>query len=230
MVIRKNTNAMTTQEKARFVSVLSQLISAPEDPNPYGNHVSYHREHHLYRMHPQSGPEGVQRFLPWHRVFLLKTEKMGQEIDEEFFIPYWDWRTEQEVPAWLVNFRPIIRIPGDDIAVVRNPPRLGVSLPTSTAIDGVNHATTFTDFTFRIDPPHGAVHNWANGTLSNFNDSPCDPLFWLHHAMLDKVWAEWQATHANQNPSLEGKWRVMTPWTEDVDQVLNIENLGYQYQ
>lgn len=25
--------------------------------------------------------------------------------------------------------------------------------------------------------------------------SPNDPVFWLHHAFLDKIWADWMARH-----------------------------------
>ncbi|AFY54422.1 tyrosinase family protein [Rivularia sp. PCC 7116] len=30
------------------------------------------------------------------------------------------------------------------------------------------------------------------GTMSNVPSSPYDPIFWLHHANVDRIWAEWQ--------------------------------------
>ncbi|MEH2008601.1 tyrosinase family protein [Nostoc sp.] len=30
------------------------------------------------------------------------------------------------------------------------------------------------------------------GTMSNIPSSPYDPVFWLHHANIDRLWAEWQ--------------------------------------
>lgn len=37
-------------------------------------------------------------FLPWHRAFLLLWEREIQKItgDENFTIPYWDWRDAEE--------------------------------------------------------------------------------------------------------------------------------------
>jgi len=39
--------------------------------------------------------------------------------------------------------------------------------------------------------PHAVAHNILLGTMRSFT-SPADPLFWSHHAFLDKVWAMWQ--------------------------------------
>lgn len=41
------------------------------------------------------------------------------------------------------------------------------------------------------DQIHGRVHLWMGGNMSS-SSSPNDPLFWLHHANLDRIWAEWQ--------------------------------------
>jgi tyrosinase len=229
MTIRKNSQQLTDIEKARFINVLSQLISAPGDPNLYGSLVAVHREHMKYLMHPNMGDLGIQRFLPWHRVFLLKVEALGQAIDPTFSLPYWDWRIDRNIPDWLINFKPTIRVPGDDVVVTRNPPRPGLSLPTSEAIENVMKAEDFTSFTLSIDMPHGIVHNWMNGTLSDFNNSPNDPIFWLHHSTIDKLWSEWQISNPDQNPTLTGKWKTMTPWTETVTDILDITKLGYRY-
>lgn len=44
------------------------------------------------------------------------------------------------------------------------------------------------------DQIHGRVHLWIGGSMSA-SSSPNDPLFWLHHANLDRIWAEWQDRH-----------------------------------
>ncbi|MBX9258343.1 tyrosinase family protein [Desmonostoc muscorum CCALA 125] len=33
------------------------------------------------------------------------------------------------------------------------------------------------------------------GTMSNVPGSPNDPIFWLHHANVDRLWAQWQENH-----------------------------------
>ncbi len=38
---------------------------------------------------------------------------------------------------------------------------------------------------------HGFVHAWVGGSMSMMS-SPNDPLFFMHHANIDRLWAEWQ--------------------------------------
>ncbi|RBQ89001.1 hypothetical protein VDGD_07137 [Verticillium dahliae] len=40
--------------------------------------------------------------------------------------------------------------------------------------------------------PHRGGHNGVGGQMSNPISSPGDPLFYLHHTWLDKVWWDWQ--------------------------------------
>ncbi len=46
-------------------------------------------------------------------------------------------------------------------------------------------------------PPsmHNAAHNWVGGQMSNIMISPNDPVFWLVHSYVDKLWADWQMLH-----------------------------------
>ena len=229
MAVRKQATAMTVAEQDRFKNVITQLINAPGDPNPYGNLVWRHTNH-AHDMHPFMGAVGAQRFLPWHRVYVLKIEQMGQAIDPLFFIPYWKWTTQREVPPWLASFKPTIKVPVDpNITVTRNPPRPNTTLPTSVQINTVLAIGTFTPFVNGLDGPHGRVHNWCFGTMSNINFSPADPLFWLHHAEVDRMWSRWQATHPGLNPTLTGAKRIMDPWPETEAAVRSIAALGYSY-
>ncbi|MGI8603750.1 MAG: tyrosinase family protein [Verrucomicrobiales bacterium] len=228
MAVRKRASAMTVAEQNRFKAVITQLINAPGDPNPYGTLVGRHANH-AHNMHPFMGAVAAQRFLPWHRVYVLKIEQLGQAIDPLFFIPYWKWTVQRAVPPWLATFKPTVKVPGINRTVTRNPPRPGTTLPTSAQITAVLARGTFTNFVNGLDAPHGRVHNWCFGTMSDFSWSPVDPLFWLHHAEIDRIWTQWQATHPGLNPSLTGTARIMDPWPETEAQVRSIAALGYSY-
>ncbi|MGW4897152.1 tyrosinase MelC2 [Kitasatospora sp. NPDC004240] len=41
---------------------------------------------------------------------------------------------------------------------------------------------------------HNRVHVWVGGLMSS-GMSPNDPVFWLHHCFIDKLWSEWQKRH-----------------------------------
>jgi tyrosinase len=44
---------------------------------------------------------------------------------------------------------------------------------------------------------HNAVHNWVGGSMIPIT-SPNDPVFFLHHCFMDKLWADWQTLHPNE--------------------------------
>ncbi|MCX4966493.1 tyrosinase family protein [Streptomyces sp. NBC_00654] len=41
---------------------------------------------------------------------------------------------------------------------------------------------------------HNRVHQWVGGPMAGAA-SPDDPVFWLHHAFIDLLWARWQQAH-----------------------------------
>ncbi|MFI9200304.1 tyrosinase family protein [Streptomyces sp. NPDC053048] len=41
---------------------------------------------------------------------------------------------------------------------------------------------------------HNRVHVWIGGQMAT-GVSPNDPVFWLHHCFIDKLWADWQRMH-----------------------------------
>lgn len=57
---------------------------------------------------------------------------------------------------------------------------------------------------FRIQleiPLHNLVHRWVGGNMVDMS-SPNDPVFWLHHCNIDRLWAEWQVMHPDEEPYL----------------------------
>ncbi|NXY92982.1 tyrosinase family protein [Streptomyces sp. BR123] len=67
---------------------------------------------------------------------------------------------------------------------------------------------------------HNRVHVWVGGQMAT-GASPNDPVFWMHHAYVDKLWAEWQARHP-QSPYLPAAGTAnvvdlndtMRPWND----------------
>src|SRR4051794_30864747 len=51
---------------------------------------------------------------------------------------------------------------------------------------------------------HAAGHFAIGGDAGDVFSSPTDPAFFLHHAMIDRVWWLWQALHLNQAKSIAG--------------------------
>ena len=71
-----------------------------------------------------------------------------------------------------------------------------------TAIEYLLSASNISEFqsilsgvpaTFDLGP-HGGGHFSLGPQGGDFFASPADPAFYFHHAMIDKLWTEWQAT------------------------------------
>ncbi|QGV77392.1 tyrosinase MelC2 [Streptomyces ficellus] len=67
---------------------------------------------------------------------------------------------------------------------------------------------------------HNRVHVWVGGQMGT-GASPNDPVFWLHHAFIDKLWADWQARHpgspylpAGGTPNVVDLNDTMRPWND----------------
>ncbi|MEU8621915.1 tyrosinase family protein [Streptomyces sp. NPDC048623] len=67
---------------------------------------------------------------------------------------------------------------------------------------------------------HNRVHVWVGGQMAT-GVSPNDPVFWLHHAFVDKLWADWQARHpaspylpAAGTPNVVDLHDPMRPWND----------------
>lgn len=87
--------------------------------------------------------------------------------------------------------------------------------------------------------PHGAVHVQVGGNMGGFATAGLDPVFWLHHANIDRLWVVWFGQGGVENPDSTGSWGTTTSHFHDADGnpvsgsasgVLTTEELGYEYE
>jgi len=89
---------------------------------------------------------------------------------------------------------------------------------------------------------HNRVHLWVGGNMAPMT-SPNDPVFFLHHCFIDKVWADWQAVQQRENPAAAPHYAPerngppghnlddrLAPWTHTIQDVLDTTQLGYSYE
>jgi tyrosinase len=100
----------------------------------------------------------------------------------------------------------------------------------------VNARPNFVSFQSALERIHGGVHIAVGGdnpqTAGQMagENSPADPLFWLHHANIDRLWAEWQKANPGKNPAiLNETLRPSQIVTGKVKKYLKISTLGYSY-
>ena len=74
---------------------------------------------------------------------------------------------------------------------------------------------------------HGAGHNGVGGDMIDFFTSPGDPIFYLHHAQIDRLWTLWQQLEPETRQyALSGTGTVANYPPSPVSQLNDSINLG----
>ena len=131
---RKSQAAMTAEEQERFLCAYSMLIASPAPFGWLGPYVDIHDMDIAVGMHCQ---HGTQRFLPWHRIYLVLLERQLRTIHPDVTIPYWDWTVDRAIPSWVASYTPTVTTPAQGAITVTRAPGNPSFLPTAAEIGGV---------------------------------------------------------------------------------------------
>jgi len=137
----------------------------------------------------------TNHFFDWHRAYLFYFEKICQKLtgNPKFGLPYWNWNQDAAIhPAFLDPTSPLF--------LARNRTSMaGSNAVTTATLDPILGDTNFFTFSQQLEgTPHNSVHTFIGGTLGGFT-SALDPLFWMHHCMVDYCWAKWNLELENDN-------------------------------
>jgi tyrosinase len=244
--VRKNGNKLKPGERDRFLLALARLNStaSPATASAYQTLRNMHVSAADGEEH--QGPH----FLPWHRIYLLDLERRLQAIDPAVSMHY--WRFDEPAPnvftrqfmgqtqrsasaASFVTLDPTNPLVGwvtDSVAGIlrsSNFNTLTQSAPgqpgfaTLTQAQTLALGATYPPFSAMERTPHGAAHVSFNGWISSIPTAPKDPLFFMLHANVDRLWALWQwlnrrtdaaapATYTGQNRVGRRVADTMWPW------------------
>ena len=216
---------------------------------PWHRYCLRHLEHHLQMIDPSVmlpfwdwTRDRSATAAPWTDDLMggIGRQRDGQVMSGPFAhstgnwpITVKDWRDQ---PNFLTRF-------------LRNPQGLPTQREIWRIINKVpfdarpwNFATDQRE-SFRADlevGPHSFVHILVGGNMTGAG-SPNDPVFYLHHAMVDRVWAMWQKRHPGEpyrprtgGPRGHNRFDRMWPWRSveppvTPDSVLDHHALGYRY-
>lgn len=249
-VVRKDQKVFGDDATA-FKNAVTKLIQ----DGTYSAFISIHADM-SHNMHGRLPPNSL-RFLPWHRRLLWAFEQALQEADRllrpqadtPVSIPYWRW--VDPFPEWLTDFLPGPHpVTGEPLPPrTLAPPALK---PTADDVDTIINRFEeryqnydwdgYSRFTYGLQGfgtrpdtsnilAHNQVHVWIGGIMDCIRYSPTDPVFWLHHAEVDRLWHIWQLRYPDFHPALTGNDRIMGPHPEkSYDQLSSIAALGYSYE
>lgn len=230
VINRPNQSSLTATDWQRFIDAVDKTHGIGATAPAYRDFVRVHVRamdpsdptSMSWGVHSMSGMRG-RNFLPWHRWFVRQMERRLRKIHATVVIPYWDAITDRAIPAALAKPALLTRW-----SVTRN--WKASQLARSADLTAAMSMGTFTSFQTTVEGVvHGSVHNAVGGDMASAS-SPADPLFWLHHANLDRLWSQWQVTHPGQDPSNLAEVLQPTPiFGVKVAKVRTISGLGYRY-
>ncbi len=146
---------------------------------------SYWTNIHLYQC-PHSAPY----FLAWHRGYLYYFERQLRSVsgDTKLVLPYWDYYTNPALPAEFTNPNG-----GNPLYIQRVNTNVRQALtmaPFSSTLINFPRGTSKAFEPSFEGAPHNPVHDIIGSWMADLQ-SPTDPIFWLHHANVDRLWVAW---------------------------------------
>ena len=167
---------------------------------------------------------GTDYFFPWHRLYLHYFERVLQEAagDSSLRLPYWDYTNPQQLrmPAEFTTPTYVNAsgqtVPNPLFETRREPgwnaPGTNALSSTDTNIDQTLDATpllTTSGYQRRIElSPHGyahcAVEECRATVMGAVPYSANDPIFYIHHANIDRLWDCWLSIKGHKNPDTTG--------------------------
>jgi hypothetical protein len=196
-----------------------------------------------FQVNLHAGGCHEQHFWPWHRMFLYRFERIVSKISEDahWAIPYWNYSNEDEhclpepfraqpSPLWIGN-----RLRGwNDGTLCLSPDhasyRRAFVSPNFFRANGAVFGT-----------PHMSVHGDIGGPMQILETSPRDPIFYLHHSNIDRLWDLWlTSTSGASDPLWYEPWKSLSfPFYDEDGQQVQMtacdvlrakEQLGYSYE
>lgn len=210
--IRKNAVKLSAAERDRFLLALGKLNNAGQ--GVFQGFRDTHVTDSLDEAH------GFPGFPPWHRAYILDLERALQGIDSSVTLPY--WRFDQTATALFdmafLGMPPANPAQGDTIQFphghalefwktdtldsIDRRPFFNINGPPPTQLLGrpnvITQAETmllgtrYDRFRRMEGAPHGPAHTSFDGPINDPATAPKDPLFFLLHANVDRLWAFWQ--------------------------------------
>jgi tyrosinase len=209
--IRKNANKLTVNERDRFLNAYAALNASTAQ---YKVFLDSHNAAASGEIHHRNS------FLPWHRAFVLSLERHLQVIDPSVTVPYWHF--DQPSPNifspdfmggtpnsvgrvtfsaanplrnWTISGTPgVIRKPSFNTATS------GAQWDGGSGLNPVADETTtlalgpaFNKFADMEQDPHDVAHDsFSTGPIKAPSTATQDPIFFLLHSNIDRLWAKWQ--------------------------------------
>ena len=187
--IRKDYRDMTEDEKDALVKLFKLKTDLINDLGDF-----HERNFRAIHFNVRDNNPNDDVFFAWHRFMIFELEQEMQKHYPCISIPYWDWTTDNSTSSALWD-NDFLGWFDANWGLGRNLGS-GSPLPTQAQVDNVQAITNWLTYVDAVEsgPVHTRGHTWVggvNGVMSS-GESPKDPIFYLHHGMVDKLWQDWE--------------------------------------
>jgi tyrosinase len=263
VVQRANVSSLTPNHPilVSYRTAINAMRALPtSDPRNWTRQAQIHNGNNVVRC-----PHGNWFFLPWHRAYLLAFERICRQLsgNPNFALPYWDWTANPQLPATFASqtfagaanalfdstrSSQTVTIPANvagNQVIAQILAESTFEIFASSRPNGQNNTAQQWQIRRGLDGPlesgpHNSVHGRISGNMGSFM-SPLDPIFWLHHCNIDRLWDRWnrmgRVNTSNvlwrnfpfNNQFVVPQGQGSTPFNVAVSGLLNIQALGYRY-
>jgi tyrosinase len=148
-------------------------------------------------------PHSIPYFLAWHRGYITLFERQLREVsgNPALALPYWNYYDDPTIPTEFTeqaSWNPLYigRVNTSVIQALTLNPFGGTLINFQRGLSN--------SFEVSLESqPHNPVHDLIGGTFDTMQ-SPLDPLFWLHHANIDRLWSAWIAAGGGRTQPAAG--------------------------
>ena len=175
-------------------------------------------------------------FLPWHRMYLYHFERIVRSIivsqggSADWTLPFWNY----DGGGTSNSFPPAFREPSlpdgsaNPLLVADRAPGINAGAGLPAAVTSSVRAFQSLNFSplpapgfggGQVGPvhfsglygaleltPHNNVHVQIGGLMGDPDTAALDPIFWLHHANIDRLWSEWIAAGSGRSDPTDSGW------------------------
>lgn len=247
MRYRRNIDCLGTSELHELREALAAMYALPaSDPNSFAKLAGFHGG-------PPTGfcRHGAPGFFTWHRAYMAAFEAALGAVGCRIALPFWDWSSGPStgvpqacrLPTYVDRAGATVANPlysGARPAGGQTVRRADIDTTAfgdlAASAQAAMSAASFASFQSQVNGVHGAVHVRTGGDMQSVPSAAFDPIFYLHHANIDRLWAQWQVTHPGALPASEATSQLepfnrpfSTQWRTGAD-VESTDALGYRYR
>ncbi|KAH8670203.1 hypothetical protein BGZ60DRAFT_527687 [Tricladium varicosporioides] len=230
---RKSWRDMTNDEKKAYIDADLCLMSLPAKMGFPGAQTRWD-DLMFAHINSTNVVHDVGGFLPWHRLYMhTHLTMLKEECNYTGVQPYWEELLDVSNLTASPIFDTVYGFGGDgngtdncitdgpfanmtlhlgpvyevtDHCLSRSLNENAILWANQTYLDTVMAATDYSEaWPLFSSWPHTAGHAAIGEVMLDITCSPGDPIFYLHHTNLDRLWWEWQSQNSSRLTDMTGQ-------------------------